>query len=193
MQSKRCACAVGCEHSPFRAFDTIARAALRLESELGASGTFRTTGARLTIAGADTRCQIGVHCALVPEVIMTSALAICVVVYLVRGVYLRALIARHELIGVEYARLVSTQLWRKPVLFCCRDGMGCAKLPTPRETRTRLVRFAGVPVWRHVETIGLPNQVADRIDAVAAHEFDSGFSPSFRATSLASLKVRVET
>lgn len=119
---------------------------------------------------------------------MTSALAICAVLFLVRGVYLRSLVARHELIGIKHAGLTSTALWRRPMLFCRRDETGSPKLPTPRETRTLLVRFAGVPAWRRVETIGLPNEAADRIHTVAAHEFDGRFSASFRATSLAPLK-----
>lgn len=74
------------------------------------------------------------------------------------------------------------------MLFHGRDEMGCLKLPTPREMRTILARFAGVPVWRRVESVGLPNEAADRINAVAAHEFDSAFSSSFRAASLAAWK-----
>ena len=119
---------------------------------------------------------------------MTSALGICAVLLVIRALYLRALVAHHELIGTKHAGLVSTQLWRKAMLFRCRDEMGHMKLPTPRESRTLLARFAGVPVWRAVETIALPNRVADRIKAVKEHEFDSGFSSEFRVTHLAALK-----
>ena len=66
--------------------------------------------------------------------------------------------------------------------------MGGYRLPAPRESRTLLARFAGLPVWRHVEMIGLPNETADRINAVAAHEFDDSFSPEFRGGSLAPLE-----
>ena len=115
---------------------------------------------------------------------MTSAMAVVIVLFLLRALYLRCLVSRHELIARQQGRLVTVELWRRAMLFQCRDGTGDMKLPVPRESRTRLVRFAGVPVWRYVEAIGLPNDAADRISAVAAHEFDGGFSPAFRAGSV---------
>lgn len=115
---------------------------------------------------------------------MVSALAICVLLFFIRGLYLRILVLRHELIGSDHGRLVSLELWRKAMLFRCSDGTGTMKLPMPREGRTLLICFVGVPVRRHDEAIGLPNDAADRIDSVALHEFDGGFSPAFRAGSL---------
>lgn len=112
---------------------------------------------------------------------MTTVLSLVALACLLRGLYLRAGVRHHRLVTASRARLLSVELWRRAFLFRRRDAEGVAQPPTPRESRTLLTRCAGLPVWRHVETVGLPPQVADRIGLVADDEFDSAFSAPYRA------------
>jgi len=111
---------------------------------------------------------------------MTQALLLCVVLCLIRGLYLRMLVARHEVIYFKASGVLTTELRRKVHLVAHPDGMGGLTFPKPRETRTLVHGVAGFPVWHEVQSVGLPPRVEVTINAVTAHEFDAYFSRRFR-------------
>lgn len=111
---------------------------------------------------------------------MTQALLLCVVLCLIRGLYLRMLVARHEVIYFKASGVLTTELRRKVHLVPHADGMGGLTFPKPRETRTLVHGVAGFAVWHEVQSVGLPPRVEVTINTVTAQEFDAHFSSSFR-------------
>jgi hypothetical protein len=111
---------------------------------------------------------------------MTEALFLCVVLCLVRGLYLRMLVARHEVIYFKTNGVLTTELRRNVHLVAHADGMGGLTFPTPRETRTLVHGVAGFPVWHEVQSVGLPPRVEGTINGVTAQEFDAQFARRFR-------------
>jgi hypothetical protein len=111
---------------------------------------------------------------------VTQALLLCVVLCLVRALYLRRLVARHELIYFKASGVLTTELRRKIHLVPHADGMGGLTFPKPRETRTLVHGVAGFPIWHEVQSIGLPPQVEVTINTVTVQEFDAHFSRRFR-------------
>jgi len=111
---------------------------------------------------------------------MTQALLLGVVLCLIRGLYLRMRVARHEVIYSKTNGVLTTELRRKAHLVAHADGMGGRTFPTPRETRTLVHGVAGFPVWHEVQGVGLPSRVEGTINAVTAQEFDAQFARRFR-------------
>ena len=111
---------------------------------------------------------------------MTQALVLCIVLCLIRGLYLRTLVGCHEVIYSRIDGVLTTELRRKVHLVPHTDGMGGLTFPKPRETRTLVHGVAGFPAWHEVQSIGLPPQVEGAINAVTAQEFDAHFSSRFR-------------
>jgi hypothetical protein len=111
---------------------------------------------------------------------MTQALLLCIVLCLIRGLYLRILVERHEAIYSTTSGVLTTELRRKVHLVAHADGMGGLTFPKPRETRTLVHGVAGLPVWHEVQSVGLPQRVERTINSVTAQEFDAHFSRRFR-------------
>jgi len=124
-----------------------------------------------------------------PHTAMTQALLLCVVFCLIRGQYLRMLVARHEVIYFR-SGVLTTELRRKVHLVPHADGMGGLTFPKPRETRTLVHGVAGLPVWHEVQSVGLPPQVEVTINTVTAHEFDAHFSSRFRRDEAVRFAIR---
>ena len=112
---------------------------------------------------------------------MTFALTCLLTFCLARGLFLRSVMARDQRVRCEQHGLVSIELRRRAHLVAHRDSSGGLSFPEPRETRTLVLRVAGLPVWRRVASIGLPRAVEDTIHHVSAHDFDASFSSQFRA------------
>ena len=95
----------------------------------------------------------------------------------------RAFHWRHRFAGWE-------SLWRfrsGPIVVELRRHPELARLehdsfefPQPREFRVITMRLAGIPLWSQQATISLPTQADERIDSVAAGEFDHLFDAHFR-------------
>ena len=121
---------------------------------------------------------------------MTQALVLCIVLCLIRGLYLRRLVARHEVIYFKASGVLTTELRRRVHLVPHADGMGGLTFPEPRETRTLVHGLAGFPVWHEVQSVGLP----PRVDTVTAQDFDAHFSRRFRLDrALPDLRVNVRS
>lgn len=61
-----------------------------------------------------------------------------------------------------------------------RLGADSLEYPQPREFRVLSLRMGGIPVWSQVAVVSLPTAVDERIDHIAATEFDALFDPHFR-------------
>jgi len=57
-----------------------------------------------------------------------------------------------------------------------------SEFPLPREVRTRVIRFAGVVLWRETESIGLPLNRSECPESVTAQEFDRHFPVHLRVS-----------
>ena len=122
---------------------------------------------------------------------MSQALLLCVFLCLMRALYLRMLVARHQVIDFKASGVLTTELRRKIHLVSHADGMGGVTFPKPRETRTLVHGVARFPIWHEVQSVGLPPQVEITTNTVTAGEFDAHFSRKFRreAASIATRRV----
>ncbi len=92
-------------------------------------------------------------------------------------------VARHEVLRVHQRVLLSCELRRCARLATHRGLDGALTLPTPLETRYLVWRCAGL-AWRvDVQSVGLPNEVANRVAGVDAAQFDALFSAPFRCSA----------
>lgn len=92
---------------------------------------------------------------------------------------------RRSVAGYEPARSCqwgpfSVELRRRVLLHGHPDGRGRLALAQPSETRIRVFRVAGMPVWFQSRTIDLPVQVANMFSSLTARDFDFEFDPRFR-------------
>ena len=111
---------------------------------------------------------------------MTLAVIFLVCMVAAHVLRLRGYIAGHERIRVVQPGWISCELWRKASLVAHRDVTGKKAFPLPQESRTRIWCCAGLPLRVQVQSLGLPHEVGDQIDAVDAARFDSHFSSEFR-------------
>jgi hypothetical protein len=102
------------------------------------------------------------------------ALAACRCVYLCRAV------ARDELVSRAGSAWLCRELRRQAHMVQHHDAWGNLSFPQPRETRTLVIKLAGVPVWREVSSVALPHRVEATIDHVTASDFDARFADRFR-------------
>jgi hypothetical protein len=63
-----------------------------------------------------------------------------------------------------------------------RLGGDSLEFPQPREFRIVSLRVGGLPIWSQQAIVSLPATVDERIDHVAAGEFDPLFEGQFRLT-----------
>lgn len=92
----------------------------------------------------------------------------------------RARVGGHQRLQQTRAGWIRVELWRRARLVAHIDLSGRKTFPLPQETRTRVWCCAGVPLRCEIESLGLPAQVSDQIDSVAAAQFDGLFSAAFR-------------
>jgi len=97
---------------------------------------------------------------------------------------------RRSVAGYEPARSCqwgpfSIELRRRVILRGHPDGRGRHALAQPGETRIRVFRVAGMPVWIQSQSIDLPTQVANMVSSLTARDFDIEFGPRFTETGYA--------
>lgn len=114
---------------------------------------------------------------------MTVALALLALFITVRALRIRGRLSHHERLKLVQCGWISCELWRKASLVAHHDASGVKTFPLPQETRTRVWRCGGIPFRVEVQSLGLPLQVSDQIDAVGASQFDALFSGPYRLSA----------
>jgi hypothetical protein len=110
-------------------------------------------------------------------------LAFIILATVVRSLLLRRRIVHQELIRAHHVGFLSCELRRGVLLATHREIDGTKSFPFPLEARTLVWRIAGLP-WRiQCQRVGLPNDVADRVDSVGPLQFDGLFSAAFRCSA----------
>jgi hypothetical protein len=124
---------------------------------------------------------------------MSLALACIAAALLLRALLLQRRIARHPVLRSRRwgGGLLSRELRRFTHLASHRGLDGERTLPTPLETRILVWRCAGLPWRAQVQSVGLPNRVADCVASVAPANFDSLFSTPFRCGTADSASKRL--
>lgn len=104
------------------------------------------------------------------------------------------------LVALRAARLHAavapgTRLWRRDhgwwsieltrIVALVRAPGDSQPYPHPRETRVRLWRVFGVPVWQDLDALALPDSAAADLAAVPVSLFDAQFGPGFGAEATA--------
>lgn len=95
--------------------------------------------------------------------------------------------ARYEPVRSVNVGLFSVELRRRALVREHPSGMGGQPFRQPGESRLRVFRVAGVPVWQQGCNVDLPLQVAPMIGTLTARDFDSEFDPRFRLGAFARL------
>jgi hypothetical protein len=96
-----------------------------------------------------------------------------------RIVFLHQCVGALEPVRIRTERLVSFEVRRKAHMT--EPSLTSGKFPTPRETRCRIVRVAGIVLWREYLTIKIPQELGDHLETVGAQDFNRGFPSRFQA------------
>jgi hypothetical protein len=118
-------------------------------------------------------------------VILTFTL--CAFAAALGGLALRWSVARYEPVRSANLGIFSVELRRRALVHEHPSGMGGQPFRQPGESRLRVFRVAGIPVWRQGCSVDLPLQVTPMIGTLTARDFDSEFDPRFRLGGFARL------
>jgi hypothetical protein len=119
--------------------------------------------------------------------VLTLTLILCAVAALLGGLVLRALVTRHEPVRSARLGMFSVELRRRALVREHPSGMGGEAFRQPSESRIRVFRVAGFPVWQQGRSVDLPMQVMGMIGTLTARDFDAEFDDRFRLASFATL------
>lgn len=100
-----------------------------------------------------------------------SALLMSILV--TRALYLHRQVAAMLLVRRQRSGWVSCEVRRRVSLVALPGHV--ALYPVPRESRIRVVRFAGVVVWRSELSIALPDEACSHLSDISPQVFDSRF------------------
>lgn len=114
-------------------------------------------------------------------------LSLCAAAALVGGLILRWSVARYEPVRSARLGMLSVELRRRALVHEHPSGMGGQPFRQPGESRLRVFRVAGFPVWQQGCSVDLPLQVATMIGTLTARDFDMEFDARFRLASFARL------
>jgi hypothetical protein len=119
--------------------------------------------------------------------VVTFLVLLCGVACVVGGLVLQAEIARHEPVRSAALWGCSVELRRWALAHGRPHGQAGRAVAPPCESRLRVFRIAGVPVWRQGQRVELPLQVAGMIGTLTARDFDREFDARFREARFSSL------
>jgi hypothetical protein len=120
-------------------------------------------------------------------VFITITLIVCVAAALVGGLALRVSLAGYEPVRSQSFGPFSVELRRRALVRGHPNGKGGHAFAQPSETRLRVIRCAGFPLWRQSRSVELPLQVVDMMGTLTARDFDAEFDARFRLASFAML------
>ena len=90
-----------------------------------------------------------------------------------RALYLHMHLARATLVRREEKGMLTYEVRRRVGME--RLPSHISEYPVPREVRIRVLRFAGVVLWRKELHIALPGESCRRLGDIPAHETDGRF------------------
>ena len=118
---------------------------------------------------------------------LTITLILCTVLALLGGLVLRSSVARYEPVRSRSLGIFSVELRRRVLVRAHPDGVASHAFSQPCESRIRVLRVAGFPLWRQGRSVDLPLQVANMVGTLTARDFDAEFDDRFRLASFAVL------
>ncbi|MDH5539538.1 MAG: hypothetical protein OEY03_09050 [Rhizobacter sp.] len=116
-----------------------------------------------------------------------ALLSACAAIVLVRGMWLRAEMARFEPVRSRRLGPLRIELRRRIVVLGHDNGRGGLAFAQAHEQRLRVHRLLGVPVWRELRGIELPPHAMAMLNGLLARDFDAEFAESFRESEFARL------
>jgi hypothetical protein len=119
--------------------------------------------------------------------VVILVVSLCVVAASLCGLVLHWSVTRYEPVRSASVGVLSVELRRRALVNEHPSGMGGQPFRQPGESRLRVFRVAGIPVWRQGFSVDLPLQVAPMIGTLTARDFDSEFDPRFRLAGFARL------
>ncbi|KDP87467.1 hypothetical protein CF70_001155 [Cupriavidus sp. SK-3] len=104
---------------------------------------------------------------------MLIVMVLLVLAFSLRALYLQIHVARTELVRSEEKGMLTYEVRRRVGME--RLPSHISEYPVPREVRIRVLRFAGVVLWRKELHIALPGESCRRLGDIPAHETDGRF------------------
>ncbi|MDH5541103.1 MAG: hypothetical protein OEY03_17015 [Rhizobacter sp.] len=119
------------------------------------------------------------------ESLALAIASIAVVLWLGNALALSAEAARFEPVRSRRIGPLAIELRRRVQVSGHDNGRGGIAFAQCHETRLRLYRVFGLPVWRAASSIELPAQVMGMTASLTARDFDSEFDDAFREADFA--------
>ncbi|AOZ02024.1 hypothetical protein BKK81_22055 [Cupriavidus sp. USMAHM13] len=107
---------------------------------------------------------------------------VIVLVLMLRAIYVGAKVGRVTLIRRSGRGLLHVELRR--CVYMERLPAYISQFPVPREMRMRVVRMAGIVLWRETRSIALPDEACSHLADISIQEYDEQFPRWARVRAL---------